>query len=303
MAPCSTRAAAMFQYVVTMRYGALVLPRYTVRISSALAGANCSRNQARAFRMTASRRRSYSLSSRSALSYLVVTGGSSDGRLFGSYADCFPAATQARHVSSAGPTLSCCRWRTSGMRSSSGSTASLSSQRSSESSADPRPSSAKRLASRSIRARTPNFWAKRRSSAGEAARSLRSTNWVLTRRSAKKRSAARVSAHFRTPKICTSILAAGREPHGAQLDEPLQRGFERPHREPGSRGELLERALPVREPHHGCDAGVALRHGHAPVRRARDQQLGRPLGSARHLSPGLEQPGQHRWKIVLQVQE
>src|SRR5438477_168076 len=76
MAPCSTRAAAMFQYVVTMRYGALVLPRYTVRISSALAGANCSRNQARAFRMTGSRRRSYSLSSRSALSYLVFTGGS-----------------------------------------------------------------------------------------------------------------------------------------------------------------------------------------------------------------------------------
>src|SRR5256884_3596 len=76
MAPCSTRAAAMFQYVVTMRYGALVLPRYTVRISSALDGVNCSRNQARAFRMTGSRRRSYSLSSRSALSYLVVTGGS-----------------------------------------------------------------------------------------------------------------------------------------------------------------------------------------------------------------------------------
>src|ERR1051325_706405 len=76
MAPCSPSAAAMFQYVVTMRYGALVLPRYTVRISSALAGANCSRNQARAFRMTGSRRRSYSLSSRSALSYLVVTGGS-----------------------------------------------------------------------------------------------------------------------------------------------------------------------------------------------------------------------------------
>src|SRR5207253_6233219 len=76
MAPCSTRAAAMFQYVVTMRYGALVLPRYTVRISSALDGVNCSRNQARAFRMTGSRRRSYSLSSRSALSYVVVTGGS-----------------------------------------------------------------------------------------------------------------------------------------------------------------------------------------------------------------------------------
>src|SRR5919198_2006286 len=59
-----------------MRYGALVFPRYTVRISSALDGANCSRNQARAFRMTGSRRRSYSLSNRSALSYLVVTGGS-----------------------------------------------------------------------------------------------------------------------------------------------------------------------------------------------------------------------------------
>src|SRR5207302_773351 len=72
MAPCSTRAAAMFQYVVTMRYGALVLPRYTVRISSALDGVNCSRNQARAFRMRGSRRRSYSLSSRSALSYVVV---------------------------------------------------------------------------------------------------------------------------------------------------------------------------------------------------------------------------------------
>src|ERR1041385_1214778 len=163
------------------------------------------------------------------------------------------------------------------MQSSSGSRASFSSQRSSESSADARPSSAKRLASRSMRARTPNFWAKRRSSPGEAARSLRSTKWVLTRRSAKKRSAARVSALFRIPKICTSILAAGREPHGAQLDQPLQRGFERRHREPGSRGELLERALPVGECDHGGDAGVALRHGHAPMRRSRDQQLGGPL--------------------------
>src|ERR1041384_3525194 len=173
------------------------------------------------------------------------------------------------------------------MRSSSGSRASFSSQRSSESSADARPSSAKRLASRSMRARTPNFWAKRRSSPGEAARSLRSTKWVLTRRSAKKRSAARVSALFRIPKICTSILAAGGEPHGAQLAEPLQRGLERRHRELGPRGELLERALPVGEGYHGGDAGVALRHGHAPMRRSRDQQLGGGLGRGRQLGPGL----------------
>src|SRR5437763_16899046 len=49
---------------------------YTVMISSALDGVNCTLNQARAFRMRGSRRRSYSLSSRSALSYVVVTGGS-----------------------------------------------------------------------------------------------------------------------------------------------------------------------------------------------------------------------------------
>src|SRR6266853_1066999 len=51
----------------------------------------------------------------------------------------------------------------------------------------------------------PNFWAKRRSSPTAAARSFRSTKWTLIRRSAKKRSAARVSELFFTPKICTSI--------------------------------------------------------------------------------------------------
>ena len=56
--------------------------------------------------------------------------------------------------------------------------------------------------------RTPNFCAKRRSSPGEAARSCRSTKWVLMRRSAKKRSALRVSVLFRMPKIWTSM---GRE--------------------------------------------------------------------------------------------
>src|SRR5438067_13253826 len=75
MAPCSTRAAAMFQYVVTMRYGALVLPRYTVRISSTLDGVNCSRNKARAFRMRSSRRRPYGVRSRPALPDAVVTRG------------------------------------------------------------------------------------------------------------------------------------------------------------------------------------------------------------------------------------
>jgi len=38
IAPWSTSAAAMFQYVVTMRYGALFLPRYMVSISAAVAG-------------------------------------------------------------------------------------------------------------------------------------------------------------------------------------------------------------------------------------------------------------------------
>src|SRR6266550_2818918 len=51
----------------------------------------------------------------------------------------------------------------------------------------------------------PNFWAKRRSSPTAAARSFRSTKWTLMRRSAKKRSAARVSELFFTPKICTSM--------------------------------------------------------------------------------------------------
>src|SRR5256885_14037594 len=76
IAPWSTSAAAMFQYVVTMRYGALVLPRYRVSTSAALAGRKSARNQARALRITGSRRRSYSLRIRSALSYVVVTGDS-----------------------------------------------------------------------------------------------------------------------------------------------------------------------------------------------------------------------------------
>ena len=39
-----------------------------------------------------------------------------------------------------------------------------------------------------------------------AARSFRSTKWVLIRRSAKKRNAFRVSALFFMPNICTSIM-------------------------------------------------------------------------------------------------
>src|SRR5881394_1861272 len=111
------------------------------------------------------------------------------------------------------------------MRSSSGSSVSFSSQRSSDNSAVPRPSSANRLASRSIRARTPNFWAKRRSSG--------------------------VGALTDTEDLHFHRLAAGREAHGAQLHQPLQRRLEGPHRESGARGELLEGALPVREPNHG----------------------------------------------------
>src|SRR2546422_819493 len=55
---------------------ALRFPRYASSTSCAVRGRNSSRNQARALRNTGSRRRSYSLSSRSALSYLVVTGRS-----------------------------------------------------------------------------------------------------------------------------------------------------------------------------------------------------------------------------------
>src|SRR4051794_38039977 len=51
------------------------------------------------------------------------------------------------------------------------------------------PSSAKRFDSRSTSASTPNFWTKRLSSPGAAARSIRSTKCVRMRRSAKKRSA------------------------------------------------------------------------------------------------------------------
>src|SRR5688572_17211086 len=53
-------------------------------------------------------------------------------------------------------------------------------------------------------ASTPKRSTKRRSSPRDAARSLKSTKCVLTRRSEKKRSALRVSASFLTPKICTS---------------------------------------------------------------------------------------------------
>src|SRR5207249_1693637 len=100
--------------------------------------------------------------------------------------------------------VSCCWWRTSGMRSSNGSRLSFSSQRSSLRIAALRPSSAKRRDSRSIRAAMPNFWANRRSSPTDAARSFKSTKCALMRRSAKKRSAARVSALLRMPNICTS---------------------------------------------------------------------------------------------------
>jgi hypothetical protein len=51
----------------------------------------------------------------------------------------------------------------------------------------------------------PNFCAKRRSSPTDAAFSFKSTKCTLMRRSAKNRSAARVSELLRVPKTCTSI--------------------------------------------------------------------------------------------------
>src|SRR5687768_13285414 len=53
-------------------------------------------------------------------------------------------------------------------------------------------------------AAVPNLWANRRSSPGEGPRTAKSTKWVLTRRSAKKRMALRVSALFLCPKICAA---------------------------------------------------------------------------------------------------
>src|SRR5207245_2837488 len=118
----------------------------------------------------------------------------------------FAAAYHAFHVSAAPPPpmVSCCWQRTSGIRNNSGSRLTCSSQRSSLRIAERRPSSAKRRDSRSTSAATPNFWAKRRSSPTDAAFSFRCTEWTLMRRSAKHRSAARVSALLRMPNICAS---------------------------------------------------------------------------------------------------
>src|SRR2546430_10715737 len=81
-----------------------------------------------------------------------------------------------------------------------------------------------------------------------------------------------VGALTDTEDLPSHRLAAGREAHGAQLHQTLQRRLEGHHREPGARGELLEGALPVREPNHGGYAGIAARHGHAPVRRSRHER-------------------------------
>src|ERR1051325_8733600 len=200
MAPCSTSAAAMFQYVVTMRYGALVLPRYTVRISSALAGANCSRNQARAFRMTGSRRRSYSLRSRSALSYLVVTGGSVMAvarKLRGLFAGGDPGAPRLLRRADA-QLLLMANQRHAEQQRLQGQflePALLREQRRREAQLR------EALGVAVDQGADTELLGEAAQLAGEAARSLRSKKWVLTRRSAKKRSAARVSALFRIPKI------------------------------------------------------------------------------------------------------
>src|SRR6266853_2383305 len=106
------------------------------------------------------------------------------------------------------------------MRWSRGSTMSFSSQRSSERRAAARPKSAKRREARSTSAVTPNFWAKRRSSPSAAGRSFRSTKWVLMRRSAKNRSAARVSALFLTPKIWTSIATQASVLRASRYEPP-----------------------------------------------------------------------------------
>src|SRR5882762_895713 len=116
----------------------------------------------------------------------------------------FAAAYHVFQVSCAAPIVSCCWLRTNGMCNSSGSRESFSSQRSSLSMAERSPSSPNRRDSRSTSALMPNCCAKRRNSPTDAARSFRSTKWTLMRRSAKKRSAVRVSALLRTPNTWTS---------------------------------------------------------------------------------------------------
>ena len=101
---------------------------------------------------------------------------------------------------------------------------------------------------------TPNFCAKRRSSPGEAARSCRSTKWVLMRRSAKKRSAFRVSGLFRMPKIWTSM---GRESTPATRARCLPRPGARCPRAPHS-----GRTTPCR-PSDGTWPGCGAAPGHA----------------------------------------
>src|SRR6185503_19446958 len=113
---------------------------------------------------------------------------------------------QLFHSCSARPTVSALPFRTSGMRRSSGSSMSLSSQVSSEYRAWRSPSSSYRFESLSMSRSSPNFCTKRRSSPSEAARSFKSTKCVLIRRSAKNRRALRVSELFFTPKIWTSVI-------------------------------------------------------------------------------------------------
>src|SRR5690349_2424255 len=264
MAPCRTRAAAMFQYVVTMRYGALDLPRYIVRISSALAGVNCPRNQARAFRMTGSRRRSYSLSSRSALSYLVVTGGS-----------VIAVARKLRGLFPGGdpgpPGL---------LRRAHGELRLVADQRHAEQQRlegqlfEPAVVGQQRCPEAQLR-KAPGVAVDERAYAellGEAPQ-LAGRGGALVQidevgldpaLGEEAQRGAGVGA-LADPEDLDFHLAPGRESHGAELYEPLQRRLEGSHGEPGPGGELLERLFPVGELYHGGNPGVAPRHGHASV--------------------------------------
>jgi hypothetical protein len=108
------------------------------------------------------------------------------------------------HVLSSGPMVKRLPLRTSGTLSNSGSSLSLSNHRSSESCAYRKPSSPNLLDSLSRREAVPNFCANLLSTPRDAGLSIRSTKWVLIRRSEKNRSAFRVSALFLIPKIWTS---------------------------------------------------------------------------------------------------
>src|SRR2546422_4973028 len=269
---------------------ALRFPRYATSTSCVVRGRNSSRNQARALRNTGSRRRSYSLSSRSALSYLVVMGGSvgmTIRKLWGYLRGGEPGPPGLLRRAHAQLLL-------------------VADQRHPEEQGLQRELVEPAVFREQRRLETELREALRLAvDQGRHPELLREAPQLAERRGTlvqvhemtfdapfgkEPEGGARGGALF-DPEDLDFHSAPSGKPHRAEVHQSLERLVQPGPWQTGSPRELLEGAFTVGQLDHRRHALIALRDRDPSVRRPRHEQLRATFGRRRHVRPGLEQLG------------